>query len=81
MTVLTMANFHAYSLLYEKKIPWGKLKALSSKQSANNFICRKQNGFFLLAEYLCLISAFLGGWRLYMILSHIFSMMRGSIAI
>ena len=58
MTVLTMANFHAYSLLDEKKIPWGKLKALSSNQSANNLICRKRNGLFLLAEYLCLIYAF-----------------------
>ena len=65
-----MANFHAYSLLYEKKIPWGKSKALSSKQSANNFICRKRIGFFLLAEYFCLICSFLGGWWLYMMLSH-----------
>ena len=65
MTVLTMANFHAYSLLDEKKIPWGKLKALSSNQSANNFICRKRNGLFLLVEYICLIYAIFFGGRIY----------------
>ena len=41
-----MANFHAYSLLYEKKIPWGKLKALSSKQSANNFYVENEMDYF-----------------------------------